>query len=72
MTPPNGITGCQGEKPLTENFSENYEGEKKKFKAQIVWKNVAYLGYFHLAALYGLYLALTSAKLATILFGKYH
>ncbi|XP_054265594.1 acyl-CoA Delta-9 desaturase-like [Macrosteles quadrilineatus] len=66
-TPPNGITGCQGEKPLTDNFSENYEGEKK-FKAQIVWKNVAYLGYFHLAALYGLYLALTSAKLATILF----
>lgn len=44
-------------------------GEEKPFKAQIVWKNVLYLSYFHLSAVYGLYLAVASAKLLTVLFG---
>ena len=40
-----------------------------KYKRKIVWRNVIIFGYLHLGALYGLYLALTSAKLATTLFG---
>lgn len=42
----------------------------EKFVPQIVWRNVGYLMYFHLASLYGLYLLFTSAKLATFLFCK--
>lgn len=37
---------------------------------QIVYKNLIIFGYWHIAALYGVYLCFTSAKLATILFGK--
>lgn len=45
---------------------------KKPYKMQIKWINVAYFTYFHLAAVYGLYLALTSAKLPTLLFSRFH
>lgn len=38
------------------------------FKTHIVWRNVIIFAYLHLGALYGLYLILTSAKLATFLF----
>lgn len=44
--------------------------EKPKYKLEIVWRNVIIFGYLHLASLYGLYLALTSAKLLTTLFGN--
>ncbi|XP_076288866.1 acyl-CoA Delta-9 desaturase [Lasioglossum baleicum] len=55
-----------------------YEGEtlddavidqqKTKYKRQIVWRNVIIFTYLHLAAIYGAYLALTSAKWSTVLF----
>lgn len=41
------------------------------YKREIVWKNVAYLSYFHLSALYGVYLLLfNGTKFATFLFGE--
>jgi len=36
-----------------------------EFKAAIVWRNVAIMGYLHLAAAYGLYLCFTSAMIKT-------
>lgn len=42
----------------------------QEYKPVIVWRNVLYLSYFHLSALYGLYLVFTSAKFVTFLFGK--
>ncbi|XP_071440119.1 acyl-CoA Delta-9 desaturase-like [Hetaerina americana] len=38
-----------------------------EFKAKIVWRNVILFAYLHLAALYGLFLMLTSAKLLTVI-----
>lgn len=43
---------------------------EKKYELQIVWRNVILFIYFHIAALYGVYLMFTSAKLATIIFSK--
>ncbi|XP_031846077.1 acyl-CoA Delta-9 desaturase isoform X2 [Nomia melanderi] len=48
--------------------SSQIEQPKKKFVRQIVWRNVVIFVYLHLAAIYGLYLALTSAKILTSLF----
>ena len=42
----------------------------KNHKIRIVWRNVAIFLYLHVAALYGAYLLLTSAKLLTIAFGE--
>ncbi|XP_011698199.1 PREDICTED: acyl-CoA Delta(11) desaturase [Wasmannia auropunctata] len=42
--------------------------EKPKYVRRIVWRNVTIFSFLHLAALYGVYLSFTSAKLATILF----
>lgn len=39
-------------------------------KIRIVWRNVIIFVYLHAAALYGAWLLLTSAKLATIAFGE--
>lgn len=39
-------------------------------KIRYIWKNVLLYIILHIGALYGLYLALTSAKLATVIFGK--
>lgn len=36
---------------------------------KIVWRNVILFGYLHLAALYGVLLMFTSAKIATTIFG---
>lgn len=43
---------------------------QKPYRLQIRWRNVFLLGYLHLAALYGLYLTVTSAKILTTIFGK--
>lgn len=40
------------------------------FKAQIVWRNVVLMAYLHLAALYGMYLMFSSAKLSTSITGE--
>lgn len=45
------------------------DDEKKDFKPQIVWKNVAIFTYLHIAAIYGVYLC-AYAKYQTLIFGK--
>lgn len=63
----NGTIFNKDETPgRTEDLNEN-----NTFKAEIVWRNVVYLSYFHLAALYGIYILFASARFATFLFGKY-
>ncbi|XP_043249383.1 acyl-CoA Delta-9 desaturase-like [Colletes gigas] len=44
------------------------EPSKEKYQRHIVWRNVLVFGYLHLAAVYGLFLVFTSAKLLTSLF----
>ncbi|XP_017103195.2 acyl-CoA Delta-9 desaturase [Drosophila bipectinata] len=40
----------------------------EKRKLELVWRNIILFGYVHLAALYGVYLMFTQAKLATTVF----
>ncbi|XP_017758608.1 PREDICTED: acyl-CoA Delta(11) desaturase-like isoform X2 [Eufriesea mexicana] len=53
-----------------DNLEENgmIDTPKKKYVRHIVWRNVIIFGYLHLGALFGLYLAFTSAKILTCLF----
>lgn len=44
------------------------EASKEKYVRRIVWRNVILFAYLHLAALYGVYLSITSAKWATLVF----
>jgi hypothetical protein len=44
----------------------------QKYSRQIVWRNVILFVYLHLAAVYGAYLMLTSAKIITTVFGVYY
>ena len=50
---------------------EKQSKEKRQYKLQIVWRNVIIFVFLHVGALYGIYLMLTSAKIATIIFGKF-
>lgn len=43
----------------------------KEYKLQIVWRNVTLFAYLHLAALYGAYLLVTSAKWPTVIWGEF-
>lgn len=42
---------------------------KSQVHQAIVWRNVILFAYLHLAALYGILLMFTSAKIATTIFG---
>lgn len=44
---------------------------KKQSHQAIVWRNVILFAYLHLAALYGVLLIFTSAKIVTTLFGMF-
>lgn len=44
------------------------EKPQEKYTRRLVWRNVIAFSYLHLSAVYGLYLALTSAKWSTCLF----
>lgn len=54
---------------LAKDIAPLKRAEKRKIK--LVWRNVIAFGYLHLAAVYGLWLLLTSAKLLTVGFGEY-
>uniref|UniRef100_A0A182SEU0 Uncharacterized protein n=1 Tax=Anopheles maculatus TaxID=74869 RepID=A0A182SEU0_9DIPT len=53
---------------LAKDVAPLKRAEKRKIK--LVWRNVIAFGYLHLAAVYGAFLMLTSARLYTIAFGK--
>ncbi|XP_024938272.1 acyl-CoA Delta(11) desaturase isoform X2 [Cephus cinctus] len=52
----------------TRQTAEQISKEKPKYVRRIVWRNVIIFAYLHLASLYGIYLAITSAKLMTLIF----
>jgi hypothetical protein len=69
-------TAAQKTHQLENNTSSTTPADKstsaqKPYRLQIRWRNVFLLGYLHLAALYGLYLSFTSAKLLTSIFGEF-
>lgn len=45
--------------------------DEKQVNQKIVWRNVILFAYLHLAALYGVLLIFTSAKIATTIFGLF-
>lgn len=78
--PPNAtsIVECTG--VLNEADAETVDGGLNKNvvelkhandrKIQLVWRNIILFAYVHLAAVYGLYLMLASARIYTGIFGK--
>lgn len=76
--PPNATSEVTG--VLNEEDAETIDGglqvevEKLKRASQrrmsIVWRNVILFTYLHLAAVYGGWLAMTSAKWKTLAFGE--
>lgn len=42
----------------------------EKRPLRLVWRNILLFAYLHLAAIYGLYLAITAAKWRTLVWGK--
>lgn len=53
---------------LVKDITQLKNAEKRKLK--LVWRNIIAFTYLHIAALYGAWLMITSAKLYTIIFGK--
>lgn len=53
---------------LDKNVDELKHAHDRKFK--LVWRNILLFSYVHLAAVYGAYLMLTSARVYTGLFGN--
>lgn len=78
--PPNATStsACTG--VLNENDAETIDGglltdvktlkKAEKRKLKWVWRNIIAFVYLHLAAVYGLWLVFTSAKLQTSAFGE--
>lgn len=48
------------------------QANKKQVHQKIVWRNVMLFAYLHVAALYGVFLIFTSAKISTTIFGMYN
>lgn len=65
--------GISQEKSVTkpEPSLIKIKSDKPKYKWHIVWRNVIAFVYIHAAAVYGLYLALTTAKFASFVTGEY-
>ncbi|XP_017142880.1 acyl-CoA Delta(11) desaturase-like [Drosophila miranda] len=70
-----GAGGDAGEVPFATSNGVLFEGDEgnQSFqkcadgrKVKLVWRNILAFGYLHLAAIYGLYLLVTSAKWVTI------
>ncbi|XP_066580885.1 acyl-CoA Delta-9 desaturase-like [Prorops nasuta] len=66
ITAPTGVL-FEGE-ILDSAQSNDQTKEKTQYVRKIVWRNVISLSLLHIGALYGAYLLITSAKLATTLF----
>lgn len=72
--PPNTVVVPTGILHETDNemVKDGYEPvhlEPENRKPQLVWRNIILFGYLHLAALYGVYLMFTSARIYTSLWG---
>jgi stearoyl-CoA desaturase (delta-9 desaturase) len=71
-TPPTEVSCTLGTTLLASNELRN-DATKPclKYRREIVWPNVVLHAYLNLAALYGAYLMLTSAKVLTGIWGRY-
>lgn len=54
---------------LDKNIVELKHANDRKLK--LVWRNIILFGYVHLAAVYGAWLMLSSARIYTSIFGNY-
>lgn len=54
---------------LNKNIIDLKHANNRRF--QLVWQNIIAIGLFHLGGIYGLYLVFTSARIYTLIFGKY-
>lgn len=78
--PPNATSVVECTGVLNECDAETVDGGLDKNvvelkhanerKITLVWRNILIFGYVHLAAVYGAYLMLTSARIYTGIFGK--
>lgn len=53
---------------LNKNISERKHASD--WRHQLVWQNIIAISLFHLGAIYGVYLMITSARIYTGIFGK--
>lgn len=78
--PPNATTTNECTGVLNEADAETIDGglvkditvlkKAEKRKLILVWRNIILFAYLHLAAVYGLYLMIFSAKWSTGIFGE--
>jgi len=59
-------------KGIIHNGTTLLTKQNRKHHQAIVWRNVMLFGCAHLAALYGVLLMFTSAKIATTIFGMFN
>lgn len=79
--PPNATSGVECTGVLNECDAETIDGGLDKNvvelkhansrQLKLVWRNILLFAYVHLAAVYGAYLMLTSARIYTGIFGKF-
>jgi stearoyl-CoA desaturase (delta-9 desaturase) len=68
---PNDITRTAETTPLPTNEISTAAEPSLKYRREIVWPNVVVHAYLNMAALYGVYLMFTSAKILTGVWGMY-
>lgn len=62
---------------LNKGDAETIDGDLAKSivkhdrKIKLIWSRIIVIGLFHLGAVYGVYLLITSARILTGIFGKY-
>lgn len=67
---PTGVLHECDDEVSTRVNAEDFEKPSER-KPQLVWRNIILFTYLHFVGLYGFYLCFTSAKWATIVFGKF-
>ena len=61
----------ESEKKTTMESMRNWEPEEWNYWDHILWPNVFWFTLLHLTAVYGLYVAVTQASIATSVFSKF-
>lgn len=68
-----GVSGVLNEHDAETNdggLVKRQEGYAGRRKIKLVWRNIILFAYLHMAAVYGLWLMLSSAQLVTGIFGE--
>ena len=64
-----GVLNEQDAETIDGGLVKRQEGYAGRRKVRLVWRNIILFAYLHLAAVYGLWLMLTSAMWSTGIFG---